>query len=489
MQFEQRRTWRNHTGNQSCQPLRIYHPATVAEVVHVVREAERCGCTVRAVGSAHSWSDIALTTGFLLTTWGLGQPLDLEPGLLGPSAAGHHLVRVAGGMRIRALNAHLHQLGLALPNMGGYDGQTIAGVIATSTHGSGLGFGPLADLVRSVELVAAGGRRYRVEPTAGLADPARWNAAHPDVTLVQDDTWFRAVKVGLGSLGIVTAVTLEVEPSFWLTERRTLSSWTAVREAIRDPAAIRRHRHYEVYVNPHPRDGDRRCLVTTRERAGRPDEASGRGRMRTVANDLAALQPVVHFALNALFTLWPDATPALLDRALGALCDDEFTDLSYRVLNIGAPNYIPAYSSELAVPLDGTHIEAMERIFAIAESRRQAGRVYHTSPISLRFVHASDAWLSMMEGRDTMMIELIMMTRTEGGMELLAAYEEALVPLGVRPHWGQVNGLNGPEQVRALYPHLDRWLDVRRALDPAGLFDSPATRRLGLGTAPGGARP
>src|SRR4029077_2989307 len=139
-----RRSWRNDTGNQTIDPLREETPTTLEELRTVVREAERDGCTVRAVGSGHSWSDVALTDGILVQPTGLSQPLDLEPELLRADVTDAHesdgitLVRVQAGMTIAELNSHLHRLKLALPNMGGFDGQTVAGVISTSTHGSGI---------------------------------------------------------------------------------------------------------------------------------------------------------------------------------------------------------------------------------------------------------------------------------------------------------------------------------------------------------------
>jgi D-arabinono-1,4-lactone oxidase len=96
-------------------------------------------------------------------------------------------------------------------------------------------------------------------------------------------------------------------------------------------------------------------------------------------------------------------------------------------------------------------------------------------------VQASPAYMSMMHGRDTMMIELIQLTRTEGGYELLAAYEEALYELGGRPHWGQVNTLTGSHGlVDSMYPRYRDWLEVRGRLDSDGVFDSAFTKRVGI---------
>jgi hypothetical protein len=95
-----------------------------------------------------------------------------------------------------------------------------------------------------------------------------------------------------------------------------------------------------------------------------------------------------------------------------------------------------------------------------------------------------------MEARDTMMIELIQMTRTEGGFELLAAYEEALYDLGGRPHWGQVNTLTGShELVRSLYPRYDDWQQIHRQLNASRVFDGPFSKRAGISAHPVGAPP
>jgi hypothetical protein len=80
-----------------------------------------------------------------------------------------------------------------------------------------------------------------------------------------------------------------------------------------------------------------------------------------------------------------------------------------------------------------------------------------------------------------MMIELIMLTHTEGGFELLADYEEALYALGGRPHWGQVNTLTGSDGlIASMYPHYDEWLAVHGVLNASGVFDSPFSKRVGI---------
>ena len=134
--------WHNHTGNQSCNPREVVRPGSLEELVELVRHAEGEATTVRAVGAAHSWSDAALTDGYLVEPDNLSGVEQVDPATLRAGARGLDLVRVLGGTHLYTLNAELDRMGLALRNMGGYDAQTISGVVSTSTHGSGTEFGP-----------------------------------------------------------------------------------------------------------------------------------------------------------------------------------------------------------------------------------------------------------------------------------------------------------------------------------------------------------
>jgi len=484
--FSLRRAWRNHTGNQGIDPLRQYEPDSLEAVQEIVRDAEAAGTTVRAIGSGHSWSDVALAPGFLVRPTGLNRPCDLEDDLLLPRDDGDApLVRVESGMRVRELNELLDGKGLALPNMGGYDGQTIVGVVSTSTHGSGKEFGPLADFVQSLDLVAAEGRVHRIERASGPTDPAAYGARYPDRVLKKDDDWFRAAVVSMGCMGVIHSVILAVGPAHYLREVRTLDTWREVREAIASGSALADNDHYELLFSPYPRDdGEIECLVTTRNRISPDDYRHDRRRARNWLIELAARFPLTPVFSNLLIGLRPSVTPSLLHFAMKNIENPDYVNKSYRVLNIGAANYLPAYSCEIGVPVDerGLHLSAVDEVVDVAARHRDLGQAYQTSPISLRFVKGTDAFLSMMEGRDTMMIELIMQTHTEGGVELLGAYEDRLYALEGRPHWGHVNTLTR-DRVAELYPRLQSWLDVHAQLNSTHVFDSPFSKRVGLSRA------
>jgi L-gulono-1,4-lactone dehydrogenase len=443
-----RLTWRSHSQDQECHPRRIVHPSTRAELQAIVRDAEREGVPVRAVGAGHAWSDVALTDGVLVET----------DRLTGVEDAGEHLVRVRGGTRIRDLNAALDARGLGLVNMGGYDGQAIAGVVATSTHGSGLGFGPFPDYVESIDLVASEGRSVHLE---------------------RGDEEFDAAVCGMGCMGIVDSLVLRVRPRFWLHESRVVRTWRDVRGELDDLLA--RDGHLELFLDPYSGD----VLQTTRTEVPEPAHASPGDGQRHPLIEIQASIPLVWVLLRLAARVAPSLLRTQFPRTLRRMADPSYTQVSHRVFNIGAANHLPALSSELGVPVDGdTHLRAVDRIIELADELARTRKLFHTSPLSLRFVAPSSALASMMFERPTMMIELILVAETRGGRDLLAEYEHRLgAEFGARPHWGQYNVL-GPG-VAALYPRWSDWLAVHERMNATGVFDSEFTARIGISRRPG----
>ena len=432
---------------------------------------------MRAAGAGHAWSDAALTRGVMIEPDNLAGVELADPRTTRPQPAGVNLVWVGSGTHLRELNLELDAMGLALRNMGGYDAQTIAGVVSTSTHGSGLVFGPFPDAVRSLELVAAGGRALRLEPADGPTDPQDFD--DPRLELVQDDERFAAAICGIGTLGLLYRVMLDVREKFWLKEVRTLDTWENVRSRLRADGVLGEEGHYELFVNPYPGDdGQHRVLVTmrtdTEEPAGLPEDKLERHPL----TELVSSSHLTGWVFQRLARYFPSLMASRFDSVLEEMCNDGYTNVSYKVFNIGEANSLPADSMELGVAVDGRHVEAVDRILALAAKRREEG-IYHTSPFSLRFVGPSRAYASMMYGQPTMMIELIMVTGSRGGNGLLIGYEDALEDLDVRPHWGQINALT-PEQPPRLYPMWERWMAAERDLNSSGVFNSPFTERVGI---------
>lgn len=222
------------TGNPDAQRTRL--------IQLVVRKARE---KFRAVGSGHSHSEAAQPREYYSDLKQLSGTLD-QPWL---KDADHDfwdeqgvdrdkLVRLQAGTILKKINRDiLPSNDLALQNMGSWDGQTLAGAINTSTHGTGLDLGTFADLVRSVEIVTVPESQYesgdphirafRIEPDQGITDPEKFaqDAGDHDTVLVQDTDIFRSVVVGYGAMGIVHSYTLELRSPYWLKEKNTISQW------------------------------------------------------------------------------------------------------------------------------------------------------------------------------------------------------------------------------------------------------------------------
>lgn len=476
--------WRNDSKNQQVVPLRTYTPGSLGDLVDIVKEAGRLGHCVRASGSRHSWSDVALTPDFMVLPTGLNRVLPLDEEVLKPPQlpAGNALVEVESGIRLRELNDDLWKMGLALPNMGGYDGQTIVGVTATSTHGSGPTFGPLTEIIRSMDVVDGMGNVLRVEKADGPSDPEKFLVKYGDTrTLIQDDSTFYALGVGLGSIALVYSVIIEVVPAFWLKEVRTPTTWEAERAKLL-AGGIPDFVHYELLLNPYAIGGNHTCLVTTREPvpkpSGLPIERTNRNFFQEL---LASLGAITGAALRLIFNSLPLDTPKNIDKAINGLIDTEgYTNKSYKVFNIGKANDLPALSAEYAVATDdGTFIDAIDALLNVAAAAAADGEIYQSGPISVRFVKQTEFLLSPQYRRNTAMIEVIAAGGTTGAPEMLYRYEEEVRNFAGRPHWGQINHF-AEDEVADMYPALADWKQVRSRLDPEGRFDGPLTVRAGL---------
>jgi hypothetical protein len=336
-------------------------------------------------------------------------------------------------------------------------------------------------------IVASGGKVHRIEPADGITDPAKFKASHSGIELVQDDDWFNSVVIGLGCMGVVYSVTVRVREKYWLTESRTLSNWTRVKADLLKGDVLRENRHYEVLVNPYELDGDHTCLVTIRNEIPEPTDPDPEKKNRSHLSVGFSFFPHWLIRLTGKLIslknrLLPGLIPKTIEDSLKGLADEEYDAASYSVLDLGAPNYVAAYSSEYALAVEGNvYIDAAEKIIEIARLNRESRNFYHTVPFSLRFVAKHDLYFSMMYGRETCMIEVPMIDPTHGGLDILRDVEQALIDLGARPHWGQINYLfGGRELIKRMYPMFDKWIGVRKALNSSGVFNNRFSARCGF---------
>ena len=225
--------WENFSKTERVEPLRLTAPNSIETLIDEVKSATQNGHRIRMTGSGHSHSDVAITEDILLRPIQLIAVLEIDRQRLN-NPEEDQLVRVDSGITVRKLDTYLDSQGLALPNMGGYDGQTIVGATATGTHGSGLAHGPMASQIVSLQIVVDDGRVLQIEPNKGITNPDKFPGVLEentgiDVELIQNDSLFNATKISIGSMGIVYSVVLKTDRKFWLEEIRTLSTWEEVK--------------------------------------------------------------------------------------------------------------------------------------------------------------------------------------------------------------------------------------------------------------------
>jgi hypothetical protein len=491
-------SWHNFSHTQEVAPQYMAEPRSLADLVKAVKLTGEHGMRIRMTGSGHSHSDVAVTDDVLLTSTGLASPLTLDRSRL-KDPNGFGLVRVQSGITLRALNTYLDTQNLALQNMGGYDAQTIVGAAMTGTHGSGLGYGPMASQIVSMQIVGEGGTVYQVEPTNGITKPAGFPGTQEEdssipITLIQNDDVFNAMVVSIGSMGIVYSVVLQTDHKFWLDERRTLMKWSQLSQpgGVLDrimqglPIDDSAHppEHVELQYNPYPVNGERSFLLTTRTRhytyPANADWTRGQPLTEALQGLVVGTSQVIAWIVNTL----PDTVPGLIEQALQAQVDDNgYVSDSYKVFNIGKVNETKAIAVEIGFDLADTRA-VIERAFEISDELR-ANHLMHSAPASIRFVKSTDAMISMAQGRPTVVLELIVLQDVNGHQDLLRHYEQTMMEeFGGRLHWGlDLDVIQGDAWPRAVYPRWDDWLAVYHQFNH-GTFDGAVTDRLGISIHP-----
>jgi len=500
--------WHNVSNTRCVDAQAIHTPKSLIELMQLVKGAEAAGVRVRPVGTGHSYSDAAFTTGWIVKTDGMQRLIPLPPTRLRAEVRGERLIALEAGMKLDKLNHELqsHSPPLALPNMGGWGAQSVAGVLATSTHGSGLAYGAYPSIVAALVLVASGGRVVQLEAEDGPSDPAAFAGVvlTPDGPvageLIQNNDAFYSALVSMGTMGITYAVILRVTDAFWLREEREVTTWAAliapggflhsvVNHKLPTPAADGSlPDFYQVITEPYRAPAERtRAVIVRRTKIPVRDVPEPHCRRRgSILLSMAAAYGRSHpDALPNLFNSDPPLAPGVLHLALKSERTRCFEGRSYDVFNEGDVNLLRGFSVEVGVALEDT-IAAVERLRATAIDKLRTRTGIHSAPIALRFVKQSPAYLSPQYGRDTTMIEIFALVGVLGTDAVLRSAEVELIEsFGGRPHWGlDLNVLTGSQQLAALYPRFETWNLQRQHWNASGVFDGELTDRLQLSQRP-----
>ncbi|WP_341359862.1 D-arabinono-1,4-lactone oxidase [Georgenia sp. M64] len=392
------RPWTNWSGSLSFTPAQVARPRSHEEVVELVGAVARDGRKLRPVGTGHSSSPLVATTDVLVS-------LEHLAGLVAhDTAAG--LVTVLPGTGLSDLCNGLADVGLALENLGDVDYQSIAGAVATGTHGTGERLGNLSSALAGGTLVTGAGRTL-----------AFGTAGDGDTELL------RATQVSLGALGVMTSMTLRVRRAYQLHRRNWCTHVDWVLEHLDELAA--RHRHVDFYWYPRSDLAQLRVM----DEPGEEGDLDAPGHLR--ADETGPAHTIIPNERDLRF----DEMEYLLPRENGL----------------------------------ETFREVRERV----KERHRSSVGWR---LLVRTVAPDEAMLSTAHRRPTMTIALLQNADLDH-----EAYFRDMEPLllehGGRPHWGKKHTRTAPD-LRAMYPDLGAFTDIRRRLDPGDVLLTEYLRTL-----------
>jgi L-gulonolactone oxidase len=425
-------TWRNWAGNQVARPDVIAEPAAEDELAALVKDACTHGRRVKVVGSGHSFTPCALTDGVLVKLTNLRRILEVDHR--------NHVVTVDAGITLNELNEQLWTLGLAMVNLGDIAYQTIAGATSTATHGTGATKGGLADAVLGLRIVTGDGSVVQCS-----ADE------EPEV--------FHAARVGVGALGAVSQVTLQVAPAFNL---RAEEEPMRLKDVLADlDHHVDANEHFEFFWVPHT------GWALTKRNNRTTEAVGGRSRLREI-RDKWLFENLAFGAAVKAGNLHEDWIPKLARMAPGA-GKVSYVQRSYRVF--ASPRHVRFTEMEYAIPREACR-EALERVVAMVDEKG-----FRLSfPVEVRFTAASDIPLSTAAGRPSAYIA-VHVPKGKPYEPYFRAVEAIMDDYAGRPHWGKLH-FQSHHELAARYPEWEAFRSVRARLDPDGRFANAYTERV-----------
>lgn len=383
-------SWSNWSGSVTCSPKALLRPKTEDEIVKMLASGpEKIGL----VGSGHSFTPVCATDGWLVS---LAELRGVESTDLDSRTA-----KVWGGTKLQELHVPLREAGLAMENISDIDRQAITGAMGTSTHGTGRGIRSISNQIISMRIATAEGKII-------------------ECTESSDPELFKAAQVSLGTLGIVTQVTMQLMPTYRLHEKVWQASFDECFENLHD--LTHDNRHFEFFY------GSRQdaCMMKTLNIT------------EDMPNELKDVQGerIGHS-----------------DQIFPSVRSQRFKEMEFSIPEKNGP---ACFQALRRLMLD-KHPDVL-------------------MPLEYRTVGKDDTLLGMAQGRDTVTISAHM--RVNKPHEAFFGDVESIFRAhNGRPHWGKFH-THKAEDLKGLYPNWDRFQTVRKRIDPDGRFTNDHAREL-----------
>ncbi|MBV9354710.1 MAG: FAD-binding protein [Chloroflexi bacterium] len=414
---------RNWAGNIRFSTDRVHHPETVNQVQEIVRDSRQ----VRVLGSRHSFDAIADSTGDLISLDRLERVLEVDQQ--------RQQVTIDGGVTYGRLAPRVHQAGFALHNTASLPHITVAGACATGTHGSGDRNAILGSRVAAMEIVAGDGSVRRI-------------------SRVDDGDRFAGAVVGLGALGVVTRLTLDVSPTFDMCQ--VVYENLPLAEVAEHFDAVMSH-GYSVSLFSDWRESRFNQVWVKTLAPGGSDPAStfyGATLATTELHPLPGLDPATCTPQQAVVGPWHERLP------------------HFRV------EFEPSYGDELQSEYFVARRHAPAALRALDGIRGEVAPLLQMSEV--RTIAADDFWMSPFYRGDCVALHFTWRYEWERVKQLLPRIEEQLTPFEPRPHWGKLFTI--PASVlQARYERLADFRGLLGSFDPSGKFRNDFVERYVFG--------
>jgi len=425
-------SWTNWAGNQKSRPVTIEKPRTDSEVVSVIQRAVNRQQRVKVVGSGHSFTGIAVPDEVMIDLSRMNRVVSVD------RTGG--VITVQAGIVLSDLNAQLELQHLSMPNLGDVTYQTLAGALSTSTHGTGLQRTGLAAQIHAFKIVTASGEILACDPE-------------------QNAEIFHCGRVSLGSLGVITEVTLNVVPAFNLRAVEQPMRISHVLDNFSE--LIEANDFFEFYWVPHTK------WALTKANNVSTDQIDSPGRIATWYNKMF-LENYAFGLLCRVGRLFPRMIPKLAT-ILPSSGRVEYVNVSHRIFS--SKRLVKFYEMEYSISLDGL-VPALREVMQMVEDR--GFRI--SFPVEVRCTGTDDIPLSTSTGRRSAYIAVHMFKGSKYN-DYFRAVEAILRKYEGRPHWGKIHHLDASD-ISSLYPEYQRFIEVRNQLDPEGVFTNDYLRRV-----------
>lgn len=483
---------------------------TPGQLAAICRFASNYGYRVRAVGTGSSWSRLTSTRDILIDMTNLNRILTPKPANRKDNLKQEFVdIEVEGGMQVHRFVEKLDKVyGLALPMMGNYAGQTVAGVACTSTHGSGYFTGTMSTSVVGFHLIISTGIQVRLSHGEETFDQCQEKIKHAQfggapVELKSTEV-FRAVAVSLGSMGIIYSITYRCISVYKIEEERTEVKipWPG-KEKFRvkqkfEPMFTNRAEgeFFSFFVNPYP--AHKRFLYAAYLKGKRTTRRStccaccswwcckgGRG-----CADVECVQTdCIASCLQTCASCCPTRIPDITNCGVSQFSrEHSYVQKWYNVLQFTKGN-MHVRTAEFCLPLSQLD-EALGDVIETANQYADKFSQYSLLPIYVRIVKTDDLYLSPANERcpqggqhdHACYIEVPFLPGAFGIEEYHKTIEDKLFyKYKARPHWSKNNHLT-TGRVIELYPELEQWKKVFRMFNSTGIFCNEFTHNMGFDT-------